>query len=171
MNTPGGDPTSARDRVFSQVFDEHWAAVRHHIEGAVDDDAVTTEILSEVFLAAWSRLVPRRPMGRVWLFRRADREIRARVPHATTRTGTLVAVQEGIVGASGEKDHAAVLRALSVLHPRERRIIVLTYWDGLPVGDIAELSRTSVNRVRKTLHRAQDHLRRALRSEGVIVDD
>lgn len=174
MNPPEGDPASPRDRVFSQIFDAHWAAVRHHVEGVTSDDGQVTEIVSEVFLAAWSRLKPRRPMGRVWLLRAADRAIRSRLPHRTTGNRTAAAVHEGVRGAgaaSDAADPAAVLRALSVLGERERRIIMLTYWDGLSVGEIAELLRTSVGRVRKTLHRAHDHVRRALESEGVIVDD
>lgn len=168
-------PKSLRDEVFSAVFDAHWAAIRHHIEGVVVDDGEVNEIVSEVFVTAWARLNPRKPMGRVWLLRAADRALRARLHGANTRSTAAAAVHEGLRGPRDEADAAdegsAVLRALSVLPPRERRIIVLTYWDGLSVGEIAELSRSSVARVRKTLLRAQAHVREALRSEGVIVDD
>lgn len=174
MITGSDDPKSLRDEVFSTVFDAHWAAIRHHIEGVVVDDGEVTQIVSEVFVTAWARLNPRKPMGRVWLLRAADRALRARSHAASTRWSTAAAVHEGIRGPQDEADateQAAVLRALSVLPARERRIIVLTYWDGLSVGEIAELARISVARVRKTLLRAQEHVREALRSEGVIVDD
>lgn len=174
MISGSADPKSLRDEVFSAVFDAHWAAIRHHIEGVVVDDSEVTEIVSEVFVTAWARLNPRKPMGRVWLLRAADRALRERSHGSRTRSSAVAAVHEGMRGRQDDADareQAAVLRALAVLPARERRIIVLTYWDGLSVGEIAELARTSVTRVRKTLLRAQDHVREALRSEGVIVDD
>jgi len=174
MSARDSAPKSPRDEVFTRVFDAHWAAIRHHIEGVVADDAVVTEIVSEVFFRAWTRLNPRRPMGRIWLLRAAERAVKARVRRPATGSSAAAAVHAGVGGeqsvpAAGGS--GVVLRALSVLPERERRIIVLTYWDGLTVGEIAELSRTSATRVRKALHRAHEHVRAALRSEGVIVDD
>ena len=42
----GEDPSSLRDQIFTRVFDEHWATVRHHIEGVVPDDDEVSEIVS-----------------------------------------------------------------------------------------------------------------------------
>jgi RNA polymerase sigma factor (sigma-70 family) len=174
MSAPDSSPKPLRDEVFPRVFDAHWAAVRHHVEGVVADDAVVTEIVSEVFFRAWTRLNPRRPMGRIWLLRAAEHAVKARVRRPATGSNAAAAVHAGVGGQHSPLNPAesnAVLRALSVLPERERRIIVLTYWDGLTVGEIAELSRTSATRVRRALHRANAHVRDALRSEGVIVDD
>jgi RNA polymerase sigma factor (sigma-70 family) len=174
MNARSLDPNAVRNEVFTRVFDEHWASVRHHIECVVDDDAEVTEIVSEVFLLAWSRLKPARPMGRVWLLRAAERRLRARSGRRLTLHTALDAVHAGVTGDStppGRVGRAEVVRALGVLSARERRIIMLTYWDGLAVGEIAELSRASESRVRKMLHRAQDRLRTELGLEGVTSGD
>ena len=91
----------------------------------------------------------------------------------TVRTA-LDAVHLGVTGDSnppGRVGQAEVIRALGVLTTRERRIIMLTYWDGLAEGEIAELLRASEPRVRKTLHRAQTRLRRKLGLEGVTSGD
>ena len=48
---------------------------------------------------------------------------------------------------------------------------MLTYWDGLAVGEIAELLRASESRVRKTLGRARERLHAELGSEGLITGD
>ncbi|MEV8265691.1 sigma-70 family RNA polymerase sigma factor [Microbacterium sp. NPDC077057] len=165
----GGDPSSLRDQIFTRVFDEHWATVRHHIEGVVPDDDEVSEIVSEVFLAAWSRLRPTRPPGRVWLLRETDRRLRARSRRSSTAHGAIDAVHSGLSGdpeTLGGFGRSEVLRALGVLTPLQRRIIMLTYWDGLAVGEIAELLRTSESRVRKTLARAEDRLRETLGLEG-----
>ena len=161
----GEDPSSLRDEVFTRVFDEHWATVRHHIEGVVPDDDEVSEIVSEVFLVAWSRLRPTRPPGKVWLLRQTDRHLRARARRSPTAHGAIDAVHAGLSGdpeALGGLGRSEVLRALGVLTPGQRRIIMLTYWDGLAVGEIAELLRASESRVRKTLARAEERLRATL---------
>ncbi len=172
MSGRSEDPNTLRNEVFTRVFDEHWAAVRHHIEGVVGDDDEVTEIVSEVFLLAWSRLKPARPPGRVWLLRETDRLLRSRVGRSTTRHTALDAVHAGLSGdpePPGRVARFEVLRALGVLTPPQRRIIMLTYWDGLAVGEIAELLRASESRVRKTLRGAEDRLRASLGLEGTDI--
>lgn len=170
MSSGSEDPNSLRNEVFSRVFDANWASVRHHIECVVDDDAEVTELVSEVFLTAWLRLNPKKPMGRVWLLRAADRTLRARVSRATTRQGALDAVHLGMSSGDAQQPdesiRARVITALGILTPAERRIIMLTHWDGLAVGESAELIRRSRSRVRKTLLRAERRLRAELGLEG-----
>ena len=171
------DPNSLHDEVFTRVFDAHWAALRHHIEGAVADDDEVTEIVSAVFLEAWTRLDVAKPMGRVWLFRAADRELRARTGRTTSRLAVLDAVHQGMAGTSEEPgaadlsadqmpDRDSVLRALAVLTSRQRRIIMLAYWDGLTEGEISELVRYPRRSVRTILRRAEKRMRDALGLEG-----
>lgn len=175
MSGRSEDPNSLRNEVFSQVFDTHWAAVRHHVECVVDDDAEVTELVSEVFLIAWTRLRPRRPMGRSWLLRVADRRLR-RSRRTADRPAVTEAVHAGLVGdahADCPMSHEQILGALTGLTGRERRIIMLTYWDGLAVGETAEsmgISRTGADKI---LHRAQRKLRRSLGLEGAmdVADD
>jgi RNA polymerase sigma-70 factor (ECF subfamily) len=170
MSGRSEDPDPLRTEVFTRVFDEHWAAVRHHIEGVVGAEEEVTEIVSEVFLLAWTKLRPARPPSRVWLLRAADRRLRARSGRSSTPYGALDAVHVGVScddAPPDQRNRVEVLRALSVLTPAQRRIIMLTYWDGLAVGEIAELMRASEFRVRKTLGRARDRLSAELGLEGV----
>lgn len=159
----------ARTDVFTRMFEAHWAAVRRHIECYLDDDLEVTEVVGEVFVVAWARLNPSRPMGRVWLIRTADRRLRAR--RASTRTPAR-ARDSVALALSGERDLSAgparadVHRALAALTPRERRVLVLTYWDGLTVSEVAELTRTSESRVRARIHGAWDRLRAELGADG-----
>lgn len=179
MSTRGENPRPPRDEAFRQLFDQNWAAVRRHVEGVVLDDAEVSEIVSEVFLHAWTRLDSRTPPERIWLLRTADSLLGARAEDAGALRAAADAVEHGMrgvepAGEPGESDptrRARVMRALAVLGARDRRIIMLTYWDGLSVGEIAELWRRPQSSVRRTLSRARIRLRTALRSEGVIVDD
>ena len=65
MSARGENRETQRDEAFTRLFDANWAAVRHHVEGVVEDPAEVTEIVSEIFLLAWSRLVPTKPMDRI----------------------------------------------------------------------------------------------------------
>lgn len=167
------DPNSLQDEVFTRVFDAHWAALRHHIEGVVADDDEVTEIVSAVFLEAWTRLDVAKPMGRVWLFRAADRELPARAGRETSRPAVLDAMHDSMAGSSEESGTAdqtaektphrdSVLRALGVLTARQRRIIMLAYWDGLAEEEISELMRYPRRSVRTLLRRAEKRMRDAL---------
>lgn len=174
MNAAGHDREVQRNEAFRRFFDEHWGAVRRHIECVVADDGEVAELVSETFLTAWARLKPSRPMGRIWLLRAAERTLKARTTRVKTRRSVLDAVRHGISGRAKPPGYATrdgVLRALGVLTARERRIIMLTYWDGLTVGDVAELMHGSRSRVRKALGRAQERLRTELGLEGSIDGD
>lgn len=171
MKAGSEDPNSLRNEVFSRVFDENWAAVRHHIECVVDDDAEVTELVSEVFLAAWAQLRPSRPLGRAWLLKVADRALRRRWARIADRPAVTEAVHAGVVDdGDGPVSHGEILRALSGLSTRERRIIMLTYWDGLTVGEIVESMGVSRAGAERIVRRAQEKLRRGLGLEGTSVD-
>ena len=55
-----------------------------------------------------------------------------------------------------------VLTAVSGLSPRQRAVIVLTYWDDLPPGETAEILGMSEGSAKKNLARARSKLRRML---------
>lgn len=169
MSARGENRETQRNEAFTRLFDANWAAVRHHVEGVVEDPAEVTEIVSEIFLLAWSRLIPMKPMDRIWLIRAADRVLSGRSGRSTLRRTALDAVHSGVSGDETPPDltmRARVLAALAALTGRERRIIMLKYWDGLAVGEIAELLRSPRVRVRRKLLRAQVKLRAELGLEG-----
>jgi len=176
MTGRGDDPNSLRNEAFSRVFDANWAAVRHHVECVIDEDAEVTELVSEVFLTAWIKLDPARPMARAWLLREADRRLRRRFGRIADRPAVTRAVHTGLAGQSSAGTavpHDRILRALAGLSAKERRIIMLTYWDGLAAGEAAESMGTSRPSAEKTLRRAQMKLRRGLGLEGTadVADD
>ena len=108
-------------------------------------------------------------MGRAELLRIADRALRHRLGRTADRTAVTEAVHAGLAGdltPCPASDHRQVLKALAGLNVRQRRIIMLTYWDGLTVGEAAESMGVSRSRAEKTLRGAQNRLRRGLGLEG-----
>jgi RNA polymerase sigma factor (sigma-70 family) len=69
----------------------------------------------------------------------------------------------GPATASQPDDFSDVRRAVARLSVQQRAVIYLTYWEDLPERAIAELLDLSPGTVHRTLERARDALRAALR--------
>lgn len=59
-------------------------------------------------------------------------------------------------------DALALQQAMKSLNARERQVVVLTYWDELSAGEIADVLRSSQAAVWTTLTRARAKLRAQL---------
>lgn len=146
---------------FNHVFEENWARVRHHVECVIDDPDEVSDLVSEVFSLAWSKLNERKPLGLIWLLRVADNKLKDR----ERRTLTEIRVMEALRRGSKSQRSADSLDAIAVRHAidavltlREKRMIILFYWDRLAAGEIAELLRCSQSVVFTTLSRARAKL-------------
>lgn len=154
-----------RREAFAQLFDEHWGRVRHHIECFVEDHDEVDDLLADVFGVAWEKLKPDHPMGLPWLLRTADNKLRDRDRRARTRERAMPDVVRRAAPKLYGFDHAdrfAVREALAVLSDTERRVVILTYWDELAAGEIAEILRCSQGAVWTALSRARTKLRTVL---------
>ncbi|UYO95743.1 sigma-70 family RNA polymerase sigma factor [Microbacterium sp. M28] len=156
-------------RVFDQLFAEHWLSVKRHVECYLEVDADVHEVVAEVFQLAWEGLRVAHPRGLTWLLRIADGVLRSRTRSGAVRGTVVEAVHRNVVTESVERstlDRRDVFRAMAQLSQRERRVVVLTYWDDLSVGEVGEVMRSRPGAVRATLRRARDKLRDALEGES-----
>lgn len=156
-----------RAAVFNRVFAANWARVQHHVECVLEDvdEEEVADLVSEVFALAWLKLDERKPMGLLWLLHVADNKLKDRGRRTRAKDRALEALRRGPVGErpSDILDALAVRHAIAVvLTPREKRMIVLFYWDRLSAGEIAELLRCSQSVVFTTLSRARARLSREL---------
>jgi RNA polymerase sigma factor (sigma-70 family) len=69
----------------------------------------------------------------------------------------------GPVSVQQPDDHSEVREAVAHLTVEQRAVVYLAYWEDLPERAIAELLDLSPGTVHRTLHRARDTLRKALR--------
>lgn len=151
-----------RRAVFAEVFDTNWSRVRRHIEAYVDDSDEVDELVSDVFGLAWEKLKPAHPMGLPWLLRTADNKLRDRDRRTRSRDRAMEALVRGVEDrphAVDELERVAVRDAVSALSSHERRVVIMTYWDELSAGEIAETLRCSQGSVWTTLSRARGKLR------------
>lgn len=89
--------------------------------------------------------------------RRVARQ-RAKLPHGSVPLDSLV-------GGNGRSDELLeeLFRAVSRLPERQRRIVLLRYFDGLSVREVAEATGRPVGTVTKYLSRAHRRLRQLLK--------
>ena len=137
------------------------------------EPADAADLLAESFLIAWRRM-RELPAGdheaKLWMYgvasrvhrnwlrgrRRAERlatPLRAQLEHATI--------------PPADDDALDVRAAVSALPHDQRELIILVYWDGLPVPDAARALDISLTTARGRIHRAK----RTLRSTLAVLDD
>lgn len=164
MGVRGTSRHEERADVFTRIFEEYWARVRHHIECVLDDDDEVSDLVSEVFSLAWLKLDMRQPLGLIWLLRVADNKLKDRERKLRSETRVVEALRRrSSAEASDVLDAIAVRHAIDImLTPREKHVIALFYWDRLAAGEIAEVLQCSQSVVFTTLSRARAKLMRQL---------
>lgn len=166
----GGSTTPSKAVSFRILFDEHLPRVRRHLACFLDDPNEVEEIAAEVFVVAWRKLRPENPMGITWLIRTADNKLRDAARRHRSKRRAIDALTRGLQESS-EALHPletlALREAIVTLSARERQVVVLTYWDELSAGEVAQVLRCSTAAVWTTLTRARAKLRRQLEAKEV----
>ena len=143
----------------------------------------TEECVNDTYLAAWNNIPPEYPVYYcsylVSIARRISLSI-LRTRYADRRGGGEYALcfdelSECVSDASdpqGEAEAkelaAAIDRHLKKLSPSDRSIFVSRYWLMESVADIAGATGYSISRVKSSLHRSREKLKKQLRKEGLI---
>lgn len=142
------------------------------------DAAEAEDVVQEVFAKVWTNAAGWTPSGGGlggWLRRIATNlcldRLRRRRPlsaePAPDRADESPAADEAIDAARrGE----AVAAAIQALPDRQRAAIVLTYHEGLPNAEAAEILGIGVKALESLLVRARQALTRALADKGLIAD-
>ncbi|MBP3976924.1 RNA polymerase sigma factor [Microbacterium sp. BLY] len=165
ISTTAGAPSSNKAVVFRSLFDEYWPKVHRHLSCYLDNSEEVNEIAAEVFVVAWKKLDAGKPMSLRWFIRTADNKLRDVDRKAHSRSRAMEALSRGLRSAADAihpLDALALQEALRSLSARERQVVVLTYWDELSAGEIADILRSSQPAVWTTLTRARAKLRAQL---------
>lgn len=164
---------SAAERRFEELYERHFRDVLAYClrRGPVDDAYDTA---NEVLAIAWRRIydVPRGDAARPWLFVVAKRVLHRRwrsthrfrrlASKAAEAQSTSLLDPEAVVVQHAEYD--AVLEAASHLNARDREVLNLAAWEGLPHREIAEVLGCSIAAVDQRLHRAKQRLAKHYRA-------
>jgi RNA polymerase sigma-70 factor (ECF subfamily) len=153
--------------LFRALYTAHYGTVCRYLARRVDPSHVE-DVAAETFLVAWRRRadLPERVVP--WLLnaaakclanaRRGDERaeaVRRRLDAVTTcRTASL--------GTDAAAHRRALVAALAALAERDRELVLLRHWDGLPPRDVAVALAVSPMVARSRLHRAERRLQAAL---------
>lgn len=151
--------------VFRELFDEFGPRVRHHLACFLDNPDEVDEIAAEVFVVAWRKLRPEKPLNLKWFMRTADNKLRDVTRSARSKRRALEALSRGIASRADSihpLEALALRQAMTRLNARERQVVVLTYWDELAAGEVANILNCSQAAVWTTLSRARTKLRTQL---------
>lgn len=129
------------------------------VVGPADAD----DLASETFLRCVDRLVTgdvENPLS--YLFRTAVRTAQnQRRARERDRRRAARASESVVVAESPEVGY--VRDAVRALSPRQRAVLYLAYWEDMSESQIAEALGLHLGTIRRHLHRAHQHLRKALR--------
>jgi RNA polymerase sigma-70 factor (ECF subfamily) len=156
-----------QDRRFDELYSRYFREVLAYCmrRGSADD---AYDAANEVFAIAWRRLadIPAGEEARPWLFVVAKRVLYRR-RRSVKRFRRLVEKAGGVRYHGGpdpetvvvqRAEYAAVLQAASRLGVRDREVLNLAAWEGLPHSEIAEILGCSIAAVDQRLHRAKQRL-------------
>ncbi len=164
------------DRRFDELYAQHFREVLAYCmrHGQVDD---AYDVANEVFAIAWRRIadVPRGDAARPWLFvvakrvlyrqRRGSRRFRRLAERVGSERQAEGSDPATIVVQRAEYD--AVVEAASHLGARDREVLKLAAWEGLPHREIAEILGCSIEAVDQRLHRAKQRLAKQFHAVGI----
>jgi len=148
------------------LYGRHAAAV-HAYARRRSDAGVADDVVMEVFVVACRRLddVPEDALP--WLLGCA-RRVMANQRRGAARAEALAEQIRGVAETTAVdvSDAGVLADALEQLPERDRELILLTAWEGLDLGRVAEVIGCSRGAAGVRLHRARKRLRQALGRPG-----
>jgi RNA polymerase sigma-70 factor (ECF subfamily) len=174
-----GDPGAVEAFVAA-----HQQAIFRLAVSILDDPAEADEATQETFLAALRALPSYRGDAafNTWLYRIAVNVCRGRLRKGRTwqRLKDLLQAAWHVTGEPAEhpeaaaarsETRAAVWRAVQALGEKHRLPVILRYYHGLSVAEIAQVLAVNEGTVHSRLSIARDRLRGALQSEAALEQE
>ena len=165
---------------YRRLFDGYHRDIYAYCRRRTDAQTAA-DCAAETFLVAWRRLadVPSGDAALPWLYGVARRTLANEFRGSRRRRQLRDSLQNvqpesdpspEMVVLRREQDEQ-VLRALAALRPRDREVLQLALWEGLPHEVIAEMLECSTKAVTQRIYRATRHVckeyQRIDRSHGV----
>jgi len=162
-----------------RLFDKYYADVFGYVYRNTLDRMVSQDLTSNVFLSAFRHLGlfrwRRVPFG-AWLYRIATNEIRMHYrklkrraaansepvsPHLASESPTAAEM------LAATEDYRLLHRALLQLSLKYRTVILLRFFEGKSIAEIASITGKARGTVKSQLHRGLERLQSALEQLGV----
>ena len=148
---------------YRRLFDDYHRDIYAYCRRRTDAQTAA-DCAAETFLVAWRRIedMPTGDASLPWLYGVARRTLanefrrgrrRKRLRDNLSDASPAAEPSPEVLVVRGERDQQ-VLRALASLRPKDREVLQLALWEGLPHAEIAELFGCSTQAVTQRIYRA-----------------
>jgi RNA polymerase sigma-70 factor, ECF subfamily len=154
---------------YSVFFRREYATVARMVNLVVHDQGRAEELAQEAFiqlLRHWRR-VSSYDNPEAWVRRVA---VRLAIKHAKREHRRRTLERQSVSGVSSQETGFSLDETLRELSARQRAAIVLHYYEGQPIEQIALMMGCSQNTVKSHLHRGRSRLRDLLTQPGGGLD-
>ena len=159
--------------ILDELYRQYYGAALLYVLSLCRDKALAEELVHDAFVKAYLSLPDDAPSFPYWLMK-VCRNLY--YDHARRRKWTAdTPVPEGIDEETPEllllrkEESAALWRSISALECTDRELVVLHYFAGRPLPELAALLALSPAAVRQRLHRARGKLRKIMEEDGYEV--
>ncbi|WP_442543323.1 RNA polymerase sigma factor [Arthrobacter sp. KN11-1C] len=166
LQTMGERVDLEREKRFLAAHTGSHDRIYRYFRRRTDGAATAEDLCAEVFRIAWEKSGQDAELPVLVIFGIAKNVLRNHDRSLSRFAGLIGALRsERIPGTPAEE--TAVRDAIDHLGPKEREVLLLTYWDGLTAVEVSQLLNTTATAVRMRLHRARKELGRILQEQGM----
>jgi RNA polymerase sigma-70 factor (ECF subfamily) len=162
------------ERAFTDIVDQYSALMLRTATMIVADRDIAEDVVQDAFIQAWHHLADLREAGalRPWLMRIVVNQcisFKRRLTRTTNFVRQALSEQEIDLTAQIADHHKGRLerdwdlaRAIESLPVKQRVVIVLHYYNGMTLPEMAQSLHTSENTLKKRIQAALHNLRRII---------
>ena len=163
------------EKAFGDIVDQYSALMLRTATMIVADRDIAEDVVQDAFIQAWHHLADLREAGalRPWLMRIVVNQcisFKRRLARTTAFVRQSLSEQEIDLTAQIADHHKGRLerdwdlaQAIDDLPTKQRIVIVLHYYNGMTLPEMAKVLQTSENTLKKRIQAALNNLRRVLR--------
>lgn len=155
---------------FEALFKRHFNEAMLYVCSLTHDRYLAEEIVQEAFSRAFVSIDEERDTFKFWLFKVCRNCYFDYLRKAKRMSPINEAVTSGeeelAAGVIKNEEYRALYRAIGALKENYREVVMLFYFEGLSVNEIADLVGISADNVKVQLFRARTKLKQILEAEN-----
>ena len=158
----------SRQEEFAELYEESFSLVYNYMYSRTLDAALTEDVCAEAYTKAWrnfAKFDPSRAKFSTWVITIARNVLTShfRVMRDTTPVDDVAESLFATADNDSLLTNDQVEGLLSTLTEEERELVNLRYWQEMSPTQISEITGMNASTVRTKLHRAVEHMRRAMK--------
>lgn len=158
-----------KQEAFENLFRKYYNEAKLYVLSMCRDESLAEDLVADAFYKAFMTIDEEKDGFKYWLLKVCrnlliDR-IRKDKKNVFVGEESLATLKGGEDPASAlikQDEYKALYRALSLIKPSYKEVVVLYYFEGLSVNEISKITEQSAENVKVTLFRARAKLKEIL---------